>query len=235
MMNAESKGEEKRMKKGGNKRVVRILLAAVVILAAMILLLHYRDAITIESIVNFTPKKTELAVLVMLCLFLVKSVSVFIYGGILFTASGILFPLPLAIAVNIAGSFFMSAIPYGIGKKAGQEKLTALIKKYPKMALLQSVPKRNGFLFSLILRIIGLLPNNILGIYIGSTGIPFLTYISGALLGMLPSVISFSVMGMSAADRSSPAFIISLIVELLLITISVVGCYIWSRKKSRKG
>ena len=60
-----------------------------------------RDQITAENIVNFTPDNPFLAVCVILLLFALKSVSVVIYGGILYAASGILFSLPAAIAVGI--------------------------------------------------------------------------------------------------------------------------------------
>ena len=216
------------------KQILRRLFAISIVLFLVSLVLRFRNEITLERIVHFTPKSRWTAALVMLCLFAIKSFSVFIYGGILYTASGILFPLPMAVVVNILGSLFMAFIPYWIGRKAGQEKLAELVQKYPKLEQIQMAPKRNGFLFSMLLRIIGMVPNNILGICTGSTGILPKPYIFGAVIGMLPAVLSFSIMGMSAADRTSPAFLISLAVEILLIVISLAGCYIWNRKGNVK-
>jgi len=216
------------------KQLFRWIFAIGIVLCLVSLVLRFRNEITLERIVHFTPKSRWAAALVMLCLFAIKSFSVFIYGGILYTASGILFPLPIAVLVNILGSILMAFIPYWIGRKAGQEKLTELVQKYPKLELIQIAPKRNAFLFSMLLRIIGMVPNNILGIYMGSTGILPKPYVCGAVIGMLPAVLSFSIMGMSAADRTSPAFLISLAAEILLILISLIGCYIWNRKGNMK-
>lgn len=192
--------------------------------------LYFRDQITVERIVSFTPESQVIAALVMLCLFAVKSVSVFIYGGILYAASGILFPLPGAIAVNILGSVVMTTIPYFIGRKAGTGKIAQLVQKYPRLEILRDAPSRNGFFTAFFVRIIGILPSDIIGMYLGSTGIPYGTYICGTILGMLPAILSFSIMGMSAEDMTSPAFILSVCFELGLMLLSLTGYFLWRRK-----
>jgi len=60
-----------------------------------------------------------LAAVFLLLLFALKSLSIFIYCGILFIAVGILFPLPLALLVSLLGA---SGIHYGkylLGSIAG--------------------------------------------------------------------------------------------------------------------
>ena len=83
------------------------------------LCLIQRDKITVDNIVNFTPKSPALAILIILFLYALKGVSMPIYGGILYAASGIIFPLPTAIAVNTAGSIIMTTMPFLIGKHPG--------------------------------------------------------------------------------------------------------------------
>ena len=63
-----------------------------------------RDKITAEGIVGLVPQNSWLSVIILLMLFAVKSVSVVIYSGILYAASGILFSLPIAIIINIIGT-----------------------------------------------------------------------------------------------------------------------------------
>jgi len=74
------------------KQLFRWIFAIGIVLCLVSLVLRFRNEITLERIVHFTPKSRWAAALVMLCLFAIKSFSVFIYGGILYTASGILFP-----------------------------------------------------------------------------------------------------------------------------------------------
>ena len=72
-------------------------IAAVLIwLGAALCLLMHRDELTVEKIVNFTPKNPALAILIILFLYALKGISMPIYGGILYAASGIIFPLPTA-------------------------------------------------------------------------------------------------------------------------------------------
>ena len=82
------------MKRVNEKQIknVRNAIAVIFWLIIILLCLIYRDEITVDSIVAFTPQNTFVAVLVMLALFAVKSVSIFIYCGLLYAASGILFP-----------------------------------------------------------------------------------------------------------------------------------------------
>ena len=59
-----------------------------------------RDRFSVDGVLHYSPRNPLTAVLFMLFLFALKSLSVFIFSGILFAASGILFPLPAAIAVS---------------------------------------------------------------------------------------------------------------------------------------
>ncbi|MBE6684970.1 MAG: hypothetical protein E7592_04910, partial [Ruminococcaceae bacterium] len=124
-----------------------------------------RDKISVEGIVGLVPKDSVLSVIVMLLLFAVKGVAVFIYGSILYTASGILFSLPVAIIVNTIGTVIMTTIPFYIGKKAGRRLIGDLVKKNSKLELLRETQNKNEFLVSFFLRMVGLLPADLVAMY----------------------------------------------------------------------
>jgi len=170
----------------------------------------------------------------MLILFALKGVTVVVYGGVLYAASGILFPLPVAICVNLAGTALMTSVPFFIGKKAGAELLDHLLQKNKRLELLRDAPKQNEWLFSFAVRMIGLLPGDLVGMYSGVCGFTYFHYICGTLAGMFPSIITFSAMGMSAHDVSSPTFLISVGCEILLIVLSLVVFILWRRKKHKE-
>ena len=71
------------------------------------------------DIVEHTPRNSLLAAVVMLALFALKSISVVIYGSALYAASGLLFPLPAAVLVNLMGTVIMVSIPYSVGAANG--------------------------------------------------------------------------------------------------------------------
>ena len=89
----------------------------------------YRKEISVESITNFVPGNIAAAIVVMLLLFALKGVLITVYGGILYAASGILFPLPTALLVNTAGTILMTGVPFFIGKRTGTKLLDKLIQQ----------------------------------------------------------------------------------------------------------
>ena len=193
-----------------------------------------RDKITAEGIVGLVPKDSVLSIIVMLLLFAVKGVAVFIYGSILYAASGILFSLPVAIIVNTIGTVIMTTIPFYIGKKAGSRLLGELVKKNSKLELLRDTQNKNEFFVSFFLRMVGLLPADLVAMYLGASGMRYKPYFFGTVIGLLPAIICFSVMGMSIDDVGSPQFLISLIVEVGLMLLSLLIYFIWKLKSKRK-
>ena len=202
--------------------------------AAVILLCFlYRDRITVENIVNFTPENPVLAVGIMLLLFAFKSVTFVIYGSILYAVNGILFPLPFAILLNMAGSAIMATLPFLIGRRNGSGLLVKLTEKYPKLSVLRKLPSENGFFLSMVIRLMGCLPGDVVSMYFGASGIRYREYLTGTLIGLTPSIVIFTVMGMSADDVTSPAFIISVCCEILTALTSIIWFFCWNRKRRK--
>ncbi|MBQ7931992.1 MAG: TVP38/TMEM64 family protein [Clostridia bacterium] len=202
--------------------------------AAVILLCFlYRDRITVENIVNFTPENPVLAVGIMLLLFAFKSVTFVIYGSILYAVNGILFPLPFAILLNMAGSAIMATLPFLIGRRKGSGLLVKLTEKYPKLSVLRKLPSENGFFLSMVIRLMGYLPGDVVSMYFGASGIRYREYLTGTLIGLTPSIVIFTVMGMSADDVTSPAFIISVCCEILTALTSIIWFFCWNRKRRK--
>lgn len=214
------------------------LIGNTVIIAFWILLILLcfvnRDKITVESILSFTPKNTVAAIFIMLLLFAVKSVLIFVYGGILYAACGVLFPLPLAVTVNFLGTIIMTTIPFFIGKKMGSTAVERITEKYPKLKILSGLSNKNEIFISFFVRIVGCLPADPLGMYLGAAGMHYGRYLLGTLTGLASAIICFSVMGMSINDTSSPEFIISTAVEIGLMLLSVSLYLIWRQKNKQK-
>ena len=207
------------------------LLAAMWAAILIGLIVHRKD-LTVSEILEFTPANPWAAVFFLLCLFVLKSVSIVIYSGILFAASGILFPLPAAILVNLLGVVIMVTIPYFIGKHNGVSAVERILNKYPKASQLRQQRQENNFLFVLFVRMLRILPCDVVSLYMGAINMKFGSYLMGSFVGILPSAISFAVMGMSITDINSPQFMIALCVEILCIAASIILYQI--NKKGRK-
>lgn len=221
---------EKLKKPEKKSRLVLNFFLLCVWCAIIILCIYHRDAFSVDGIVSRTPANSFLAALVMLLLFALKSVSIVIYSSLLYAASGILFPLPIAILVNLLGTAIMATIPYLIGEKTGTEAMRQLAESRPRAALLQSLQRQNDFFFCLFARLIGLFPSDLLGAYMGASGIRYPPYLLGSLLGMLPNMITFPLMGMNIRNIRSPAFLISAGIQIAFAMVSL-AVYLRYRQK----
>ena len=102
-------------KRDWGKNILHSRIYKIIILCVWLIILGtcllYRDRFSVESVLRASPQNMPLAALFMLLLVALKSISVFIYCGILFIASGIIFPLPAAILVNLLGAAVMVSLP----------------------------------------------------------------------------------------------------------------------------
>jgi len=199
-------------------------------LAIILACLLHKDQFTLEGILTYTPRQPLLAVLVLLALFALKSLSIFLYSGLLYAASGILFPLPAAIAVNIVGTAVMVSIPYWLGKRLGNRTVQYILKRYPKAAFLHDLRSNNDFFFVLIVRLLGILPADIVSAYMGAVNVKYRNYLPACLLGFLTTCILFPVMGMSISDMRSPQFLIAAGIELAVMLASCIAFYFYRKK-----
>ena len=218
------------------KNWMRVYKVAIVILwvgAAVICIIN-KDKFSVDGVLSYTPKNMVLAVIFMLFLYALKSLSVFIYCGILYIACGVIFPLPMAIIVNILGTAVMVSLPYWMGKRTGSDMVKRITEKHPKTVVLQQMRSDNEFFFTFITHVINILPCDILSLYMGATNVTYYKYLLGSVLGMLPSIVTFPIMGMSITNPSSPQFIISASVVAAITVISIVGYAIYHKKKKNK-
>lgn len=198
------------------------LYAALLLWAALIALcLRFRETL-FDDIVRCAPRGSWLAAGVIVALFAVKSVSVVLYSGVLYAASGVLFPLPTALAVSLAGTAVMFLIPYQVGRRSGGEAVEQLMEKYPRLHALRDLREKNDFLFTLAVRSMRLLSYDVTSLYLGAAGAAFPAYMGASLLASLPSLVAFTAMGTGAGDMSSPTFWIALGMEACMLAVSVL-------------
>ena len=155
----------------------------------------------------------------MLALFALKSLSIVIYSGLLYAANGILFPLPVAILLNLIGTVIMVSLPYQIGRRTGTSAVDEIRAKYPKAEAIHDLRAKNDFLFSFLVRMVRL-PSDVVSLYMGAVQVEYKEYLLGSLLGLLPHTITFPIMGMNIGEIHSPKFLIVLIDLTQQVTIS---------------
>ena len=208
-------------------QIILILVWAALLLFCLL----NKDRFTVDGVLSYTPENAVLSAAFMMFLFALKSISVFIFSGILFAANGILFPLPAAILLNVLGAAVMVSLPYWLGRRLGGDVVGRIVEKYPKAAAFRQLQTGHELLFSFIARAVNILPNDIVSLYMGAMGISYRKYLPGSILGMLLSLITFPIMGMNIANPGSPTFLWSIGIQAAVSAVSIGGFWLVRRKK----
>lgn len=215
------------------QRIAKIVMT-VLWVALMILCIINKDKITVDGMLKLTPASPVLAALFMIVIFGLKSICVVVYVGFLYALTGIMFPMYEAIVINILGTVVMLTIPYVWGRYAGKTAIEYVERKSPKVKRVQELSEINSFLFTLILRSNGILPCDIMSIYLGAIGVPYPTYIGASVLGMLVLAVTFPIIGTNVLNVKSPQFLIALAVNLAVMAGSVIAYVIILMKKRKE-
>ena len=211
-------------------RTARNIVLGLIWVGILAICFLHRKELSAEEIARYTPTNPWVAAMVMLALFALKSLSIVIYSGLLYAANGILFPLPVAILLNLIGTVIMVSLPYQIGRRTGDSAVDDIRAKYQKAEAIHNLRAENDFLFSFLARMVRL-PSDVVSLYMGAVQVEYKKYLLGSLLGLLPHTITFPIMGMNIGEIHSPKFLISLSAEIayILVTYAVYKRY---RKKN---
>ena len=99
---------------------VMAILAIAVILVLIVKISG--EPLSVDTIVKYTPKNVVLAVIMLLLLFGLKSLTIVLPLSILYLASGILFSPVAAVFISTVGLSVSITIPYCLGKCSGIQK-----------------------------------------------------------------------------------------------------------------
>lgn len=208
---------------------------ALLLLWSGIGLLLYRSSgrLTVQELLSYQPESKALAALVLCGLFLLKSVDFILHFSILFAASGIIFPLPIAMLVNTIGLFILSVIPYWIGKALGAPLLEQLCENNPKLRNAERLGIRSEILLNILIRLTGI-PVNLASLYMGARRFSFWKYVLASILGNLPMMVPYTLMGLNADNPKSPIFLCSIAWEVLLSVCAITVYALLLRKHRGK-
>lgn len=230
MKNRSEEGEKKRT--GSLMRIMGAAGAALWVLLILLCLLN-RDRITVEKIVGYTPENPVAAALLMLLLFCLKSVSLVFSLDLLYAASGVLFPLPAALVLNLCGTVLTVTIPYLLGRKIGSGAAEEVVRRFPKAAMVREMRSENGFLFVLIVRFLGL-PSDAVSLYMGAARVEYAQYLPASLLGLVTHIVTFPVLGTSIAEPLSPPFLAAFGIQVTVTAASAVFAAVYRRRHKEK-
>ncbi|MCM1330373.1 MAG: VTT domain-containing protein [Ruminococcus sp.] len=203
------------------------------IIVCVVIYFRFFRGVTIEKILEFTPDNLWLAALVMVGLFGMKSLSFFFPMLVLVAASGSIFPNYFAaLTVNSIGVLLMLTLPYLIGRFAEREFVRKIISKRKNADKLREFKSENELFIAFFLRVINILPCDVVSLFLGSADFSPFKYIVGSFLGIFPGLVTTTLMGANVEHPTSPAFWIAAVVEVVFAAGSAAAY--WFYKKRHK-
>lgn len=181
------------------KYLLPLLLWALLGLAAW----FCRAGLTAERVSAWTTRQSWLAALALLGLYVLKGLTAALPSTALAAAAGLVLPFPLALGTNLCGTAAAQAGPYLIGRRK-QGTLAALAVRHPRLEALEAGPARGREVF--LLRLAGVLPTELVSLWLGAAGTSRRAYFAGGLLGSFPRVLSATVLGAALWDLGGTRF-----------------------------
>jgi uncharacterized membrane protein YdjX (TVP38/TMEM64 family) len=117
---------------------------------------------------------------------------------VLVAATAVAFGPWEAFALAQVGALLGAVIAYGAGRFLGLSALRALIGRHADRLRLYLT--RGGVAAVALLRALPVSPFTVTNLALGSAELPFATYLTGTLLGLLPGISAFCFLGDSLAD-----------------------------------
>lgn len=191
--------------------------------------LIFGKEISVQTIIDYTPKSPFLATIILLLMYGFKSISIVFPLIILEIAGGHLFPTIPAIIINTIGIMICHVVAYWIGHISGTAALEKLVEKHSIIETIIQNQNNNSFFICFLLRTLYCLPGDIVSMYLGAAKTPFKCYLFASTLGTLPSTILATLFGASITEPSSPMFWISVVLMTLFAGASWLFYHIYKK------
>jgi len=180
--------------------VVVVLLAVIVVAAIGMLPL----AAGVERALAFAEQHREVAAALFVAAYVLAAVLV-LPGAILTVAAGLLFGLPLGVALTSAAATLGASAAFAVGRFAARDWVAQRVAARPRFHALVAVAGSRGFLFVLLARLSPLIPYNLLNYALSVTSVRFRDYLLATWIGMLPAIVLYVYTGSIAKSLADPA------------------------------
>lgn len=191
------------------KKAAAVLVFAVIAGLTLFFCLGEGLAPFLSELAGRAEKKPFAAAVGILGAYGAVSVVFFIPVSLLAFLSGAVFPPPVALGVNLAGTVLCLSLPYWFGRQKGSSAVAALSGRFAPAEKLSRRAWQRPALTAWFLRAAGILPGFAVSAYLGGLGIGYFSFISGSLAGAAPGLVCATFFGKSAGEPGRAGFWIS--------------------------
>ncbi|XP_074268961.1 uncharacterized protein LOC141592255 [Silene latifolia] len=123
-------------------------------------------------------------------------------ASVLTLGGGYLFGLPLGFIADSVGATLGATVAFLLGRTIGKSYVMSKLKNYPKFHAVAIAIQRSGFKIVFLLRLVPLLPFNMLNYLLSVTPVSLGAYMLATWLGMMPITFAFVYVGTTLKDLS---------------------------------
>lgn len=178
------------MKKLRNYIPILIMLAV----AAVVALLIYLGILEPQSAITAVRSNKWLALLIIFGLFALKGCAFTIPYGAVLVGCSLVFELPAATVISLAGTALCISVSYAIGHFSKELTVEKQLEAHPKLLKYFKNASGNDFLFCFSVHTLHL-SMEAQGVLFGLLRTSYPAYLAGSLLALFPSMMWFIVLG----------------------------------------
>ncbi len=162
------------------------------------------------------------AVGVILFFFFIKTIIGFIPFSVLFIGTGLVFSPPIAVAINVIGYSMLIGIKFLWGRKFGGGGLHKLLLKSESLTDFMDFHGKGNKWMLVVLRFVPVAPVGTVSRAYGATDMRIVPFIILSVIGFLPRLITWSIIGCNVFDPFTPSFLIPIIILMIISGISLL-------------
>ncbi|XP_060217699.1 uncharacterized protein LOC132644998 [Lycium barbarum] len=123
-------------------------------------------------------------------------------ASVLTLGGGYLFGLPVGFVADSIGATIGAAAAFLLGRTIGRSFVISKLKDYPQFRAVAIAIRKSGFKIVLLLRLVPLLPFNMLNYLLSVTPVSIWEYMLASWLGMMPITFALVYVGTTLKDLS---------------------------------
>lgn len=213
-----------------NKKHINIVLIAIVIGLGVYLCKSsgMLKNCTPQSMKEYISSFGMLAPIIYIVMFTIVPLTLF-PDAVLAVAGGMIFGLSLGTFYTIIGAVCGGTLSFFISRTFGRGLVEKLIKG--KEEWFEDGIEKRGFLFILMLRLIPLVPFDVISYGAGLSKIRYKDFVLATSIGIIPGVWVYVNLG----DKSGNPFSVQFLGAILILVLLMIFCYFMKKKIAIKG
>ena len=213
-----------------DKNIVKFIIFALLVLCILILLFIYKDKIfniDVYKIKSYIQSYGKFSAIMFVVMYTLRPLLIVFPASLMSIIAGNIFNPHIAVLLSMIGCFGSATVAFLLARFLGRSFVNRILRG--KALILDKNIGQYGFRIMTIMRLSFVFPYDPLSYAAGLTKMKYRDFIFGTLLGTLPEMVAYSLMGKNLADPFSVKFILPIVVLF-----AIASCSLYIHKKKSK-